>query len=62
MSEFPLSSLCYGMSQLELEDKVQTVLKRATEEISKDREIHMNRNRVLQLTDFSDPVHAHATN
>uniref|UniRef100_A0A7I4AB13 Uncharacterized protein n=1 Tax=Physcomitrium patens TaxID=3218 RepID=A0A7I4AB13_PHYPA len=41
--------------ELELEDKVQTVLKRATEEISKDREIHMNRNRVLQLTDFSDP-------
>lgn len=49
-----------GMSQLELEDEVQTDLKRATGEISKDGETDRNLNRVLQLTGFSDPVYAEA--
>jgi coatomer subunit beta len=53
-------SLCQGMSQLELEDEVQTDLKRATGEMSKDGDTDRNLNRVLQLTGFSDPVYAEA--
>lgn len=49
-----------GMSQLELEDEVQTDLKRATGEVTKDNENNRNLNRVLQLTGFSDPVYAEA--
>lgn len=49
-----------GMSQLELEDEVQTDLKRATGEMSKDGDTDRNLNRVLQLTGFSDPVYAEA--
>ena len=48
------------MSQLELEDEVQTDLKRATGEMSKDGDTERNLNRVLQLTGFSDPVYAEA--
>ncbi|KAG6547730.1 hypothetical protein Mapa_010543 [Marchantia paleacea] len=49
-----------GMSQLELEDEVQTDLKRATGEFTKDSDNTRKLNRVLQLTGFSDPVYAEA--
>ncbi|EFJ07199.1 hypothetical protein SELMODRAFT_448563 [Selaginella moellendorffii] len=49
-----------GMSQLELEDEVQTDLKRATGEFTKDSDDTKKLNRVLQLTGFSDPVYAEA--
>lgn len=49
-----------GMSQLELEDEVQTDLKRATGEFTKEADNTRKLNRVLQLTGFSDPVYAEA--
>ena len=48
------------MSQLELEDEVQSDLKRATGDFSRDGESNRKLNRVLQLTGFSDPVYAEA--
>jgi coatomer subunit beta len=49
-----------GMSQLELEDEVQSDLKRAMGESAKDRDSGKKLDRVLQLTGFSDPVYAEA--
>ncbi|GBG62046.1 hypothetical protein CBR_g28522 [Chara braunii] len=49
-----------GLSQVELEDEVQTDLKRATGEFTKDGDNSRKLNRVLQLTGFSDPVYAEA--
>ncbi|KAL2652816.1 hypothetical protein R1flu_020944 [Riccia fluitans] len=49
-----------GLTQLEIEDEVQTDLKRATGEFTKDSDNTRKLNRVLQLTGFSDPVYAEA--
>ena len=49
-----------GMSQLELEDEVQSDLKRATGDFSREGDSNRKLNRVLQLTGFSDPVYAEA--
>ncbi|KAG0463163.1 hypothetical protein HPP92_021639 [Vanilla planifolia] len=49
-----------GMSQLELEGRVQDDLKRATGEFTKDADDANKLNRILQLTGFSDPVYAEA--
>eukprot|EP00232_Nephroselmis_pyriformis_P004938 CAMPEP_0182913626 /NCGR_PEP_ID=MMETSP0034_2-20130328/38136_1 /TAXON_ID=156128 /ORGANISM="Nephroselmis pyriformis, Strain CCMP717" /LENGTH=928 /DNA_ID=CAMNT_0025050353 /DNA_START=200 /DNA_END=2986 /DNA_ORIENTATION=- len=48
-----------GMTQLELEDEVQSDLKRATGFDDTQDDAH-KLNRVLQLTGFSDPVYAEA--
>ncbi|DBB17526.1 hypothetical protein WJX82_003794 [Trebouxia sp. C0006] len=49
-----------GMSQIEIEDQVQTDLQRATGLAETGSENAARLNRVLQLTGFSDPVYAEA--
>ncbi|KAK9813120.1 hypothetical protein WJX72_009365 [[Myrmecia] bisecta] len=49
-----------GMSQLEIEDEVQTDLQRATGLADTAAVDAMRLNRILQLTGFSDPVYAEA--
>ncbi|KAF8389406.1 hypothetical protein HHK36_026101 [Tetracentron sinense] len=49
-----------GMSQLELEDEVQDDLKCATGEFAKDGDDVNKLSRILQFTEFSDPVYAEA--
>ncbi|KAA6416886.1 MAG: coatomer subunit beta-1-like [Trebouxia sp. A1-2] len=49
-----------GMSQIEIEDQVQTDLQRATGLTETGSENAARLNRVLQLTGFSDPVYAEA--
>ena len=48
------------MSKLELKEEVQTDLKHAMGEISKDGNTERNLSRVLQRTSFNDPMNVEA--